>query len=621
MNTKFFLGLCATSTLALALTACSSDTPEGPENFDGKTCFLRVAIQNVNDGTRVNNNSTNFEDGTDAENNIDDLQFAFFDASGKRIETEVQMEKNFVDATAPDYPNVGKVSEAILQVTLQQGSQLPSYVIVSANPINATNLSQAKQMSDLRNLHRDDYKDASGNFTMNNSVYFGTDAVSGQTNVKISGTPITATQLFTSKADAEAATGNNIVNIYIERMAAKVKLNVEKDADAFTLDGYTLNFNPEAWTVTADAPSMYSIKRFANSEDENAPIPSLNDVKTYLGASWNIWNDPANFRSYWACSPAFYASEFPLVSDNISDRATTGTGAGVAVAPYSLKYYSYNQVKENGKTLTVGEQSVRYALENTMGKDAFGSLNPKAAAPSVLLVGKYSLSKDGAEINANTSFYIWNSHIYFDIAPAEGDKVISTSMIADQNIIATDAKGTMLREANASLVVTHPAKDVRGSNNLGENLVTLQLKETPTDLYYRPIGSGEWKAITTEEDIIAVNKQLADQLQYAKAYTNGVAYFAIPIQHLRATEDNTGSPFSTIDGKTVIDWGKVRIGDFGLVRNHVYNINVKEIKGLGDGVFDPNAPIVTPMDSYSYYIKYRINVLNWRIVPTQEVIL
>ncbi len=101
--------------------------------------------------------------------------------------------------------------------------------------------------------------------------------------------------------------------------------------------------------------------------------------------------------------------------------------------------------------------------------------------------------------------------------------------------------------------------------------------------------------------------------------STGAAYFGIPIKHLRATEDTTNSPFAA-DG-TVADWTNVRVGDFGLVRNHVYTINVTGIEGLGNGINDLDNPIVTPMDTYNYYIKYSIKVLNWRIVPAQNVIL
>lgn len=630
MNAKLLLGLFAGCGAALALTGCSSDAPESGNDANGQTCYLRVAITDVNAGTRVGNNNTNFENGTDAENKIEALQFKFYDAAGVAIKAETVTDYNFTDATPEQgSPSVGKIKQAIVEVILGQGENLPSYVICSANPISWDDVVSSGKMSDLRNLQRQAYKDGSNNFTMNNSVYFGTDPVSGDQNVKISGTPITKGQLFTTRAEAEAATGGSVVDIYIERMAAKVNFSIAQAADDQTVGGYTLQFAPEAWTVTADAPSMYSIKRFAIQDGADAPIPTLADVNDYIETGWqDIWNDAPLFRSYWACSPAFYATDFPRVSDNISDVATTGTGAGQVVDPFKLKYYSYNQVVgANGSAIAADNTAVtRYALENTMGKEAFHSLNPNAAAPSALLVGKYTVKNGENALPANTSFDIWKDQLYFvgtvPTGAQAGAQTIADAMLAAQQIIATDANGTLLRTTSPSLVVKHPTKDVRGNQALAENLVTLQLTGIPTNLYYSPMGTDTWKQIETLDEVTYVNQQLAGQLNYAKAFTNGIAYFGIPIKHLRATEDTTDSPFTVAaDGKETTDWSKVRIGDFGLVRNHVYTINVQSIGGMGSGVFDPDAPIVTPMDTYTYYIKYSIRILNWRIVPAQNVIL
>lgn len=630
MNAKLILGLFAGCSMAAAMTGCSSDEPGVQDNKAEKTVYLRVAISDINTASRVDNSDEFFKDGTEKENTIGALQFKFYDAAGNEVASSSRSEYTWADATdATGAPSVGKIAEAVVEVSLQQGQNLPSYVLCFANPVDWANAQNATKMSEYRNVERSEYIDGAGNFAMNNSVYYGKDPVSGQNDVKITGTPITAGQLFTSEAEAEAATEGQVVDIYIERRAARVDLNVANAIQDYPVgeSGYTLSFVPSAWTVTADAPSMYAIKRFATTPGANAPIPTMADVQTYIG-TWNLWNDEPLHRSYWACSPGFYATEFPRVSDNIADVADEGTGAGKVVAPYALKYYSFNQVNgANGTAIAANGTAVtRYALENTMGKPAFASLNPNAAAPSVLLTGKYTINANGTALPANTSFAIWHKMLYFigskpDGAPADA-KTISEAMLAAQTIVATDANGTLLNAANAGIQVTHPSEAVRAGNAVAEDLVTLQVTTLPTDgtnLYFKPLGSDVWKAIETEEELVYVNQQLAGQVNYAKAYTQGAAYFGIPIKHLRATEDTTNSPFAA-DG-TVEDWTKVRVGDFGLVRNHVYAINVTGIKGLGDGVFDLDYPIVTPMDTYNYYIKYSIRVLNWRIVPAQNVVL
>lgn len=628
MNAKLILGLFAGCSMAAAMTGCSSDEPGVQDNKAEKTVYLRVAISDINTASRVENSDEFFQDGTDKENAIGALQFKFYDASGNEVYASSATDYTFKDATQDQgSPSVGKIQEAVVQVALQQGQNLPSYVLCFANPVDWSSVEGYSKMSDYRNIERTAYLGADGDFAMNNAVYYGTDPISGQNNVKITGAPITAGQFFTSEEEANAATGGQVVDIYIERNAARVDFKIADAIEDYTIGDYTLSFVPSAWTVTADAPSMYAIKRFATTAGTEAPIPTMAEVQNYL-TTWTAWNDAPLHRSYWACSPGFYATEFPRVSDNIIDAAANGTGAGEVVAPYALKYYSFNQVNgTNGSAIEANNTAVtRYALENTMGKEAFASLNPNAAAPSVLLTGKYTVNYNGAALPENTSFAIWNNQLYFigsavPAGAAADAQTILAAMLDRQQIVATNSDGALLKTANNNIEVAHPSEAVRTGNAIAEEFVTLQITTlpAPNSLYFKPLGSDVWKSIETEEELVYVNQQLAGQVNYAKAYTTGAAYFGIPIKHLRATEDTTNSPFAA-DG-TVADWTNVRVGDFGLVRNHVYTINVTGIEGLGNGINDLDYPIVTPMDTYNYYIKYSIKVLNWRIVPAQNVIL
>lgn len=627
--------LFSTAVMALslsALVACSSDEPAGVKGDvaeKDQTLYFKVAIQDVNaPGSRVANDNKYFEDGVGTENDINNLRFLFFDAAGTQIyQTNVEdVELN----NAPDgiAPNVGKLAVATVKVKVGQGTNMPAYVLCFANPVNWSGFDDNTKMDDFRNIKRGKFVthiDDGDKFAMNNSVYYGTDPISGANDVKMTGAPIQKGQLFTSVEAAKNASGGSVVDIYIERYAAKVKLTMPQATDIGTVryGGYTLTFVPEKWSITADAAEMYAVKRFANSADEESVVPTLADVNKTLG-KWTIWNDAPNHRSYWACSPAFYATQFPSVSDNIIDVATEGTGAGEVVDPYALKYYSYTDIMGNGNDIN---DNVRYALENTMGKDAFTSANPKAAAPSVIIVGNYKL--DG--VPENTSFYLYEANgLYFKDNAPEGKKTIMEYMLEHQYVLATDESGeNILRTSeNYPVAVQHPGKAERDMTGalLSEELVTLQLTAPATNLYYRPQGSATWKAVATPQDVLYVNRQLAGQLNYAHAYTNGKAYFIIPVQHLGYTENEAGKPESIVnqgteDEKFVLDWSKVRVGDFGLVRNHVYSLNVTAITGTASGINNLENPIVTPMETNNYWIKYSLNVLNWRIVPSQNVIL
>ena len=634
--------------LTLGFSACNSDEPgNGGVAQKDEDRYLRVNIVNPT-GSRAD--ADDFEPGTAKENYVQNMFMDFYDNTGNFVKranwSDIQETTWDPENKNPGAPgtagNVGKVGTFIVKIGLEKTQNLPSYVMCYINPVEWTDGTTAAQipMADLRDEKRKDYKNGNGNFAMTNSCYFGTDSVTGLENVKISGTPINAKLLYTSleaaKKDASAS-----VNIYVERYAAKVKFTMDvtqkdipyapegKGIYAYngitTVDGadinYSLKFTPEKWTINADAPDMYAVKNFQAIKGN--PVATFAEVSAYLGDwSSDLWNDKKNYRSYWSCSPAFFAEKFPEVSDQISDLVTDGTkGAGTVVAPYALKYYSYNQICGTGGN---GESSfaagVKYALENTMGKPAFESRNPKAAVPTVLVVGGYKATYNGTELPEGTSFYINGNSLYFtDVIPegvTNGVKMID-KFIADQQIIyVKDGENyTLLRSDNmgdAVFEVRHPAKAVRGENRVSERFVTLQLKSVgDTELYYIPTGGGYTRI--KEGNLNLVNTVLWQQSGVAYAYTKGKCYYSIPIWHLGMTENTVEKPLK--DGAIV--WDKLRVGDLGLVRNHVYNLEVDAITGLATGINDLNNPIVPPMDQDEYWIKYQINILNWRIVPTQ----
>lgn len=94
---------------------------------------------------------------------------------------------------------------------------------------------------------------------------------------------------------------------------------------------------------------------------------------------------------------------------------------------------------------------------------------------------------------------------------------------------------------------------------------------------------------------IDINAELA-KLEPAKIWNDGMTYYYADIKHL-AKE-------------------KGKIGEYGVVRNHSYKVNIVDVKGWGTPVYDPNQNVeepVKPTDKETY-IAAKINVLSWRVV-------
>lgn len=100
-------------------------------------------------------------------------------------------------------------------------------------------------------------------------------------------------------------------------------------------------------------------------------------------------------------------------------------------------------------------------------------------------------------------------------------------------------------------------------------------------------------------------------------YEEGAGFFNIPVRHLGYYRTSNKTTAET--NPAVIDVAHSSVGDFGMVRNHSYQLNVTEITGLAEGIGDKATPIIPPADTKDVYMAYRINVLRWAVVPTQKV--
>ncbi len=651
---KFSIGA---AVLAAGFTACTSDAPvvtDVNQTVDSdQTRYLAVEITAPKaDLTKA------FEDGTPNESYVSRLDFIFYDANGQptgnvySIDTDNDPDANFEDfGTGVD--NVTRIWTSVVPVELVQGQNLPSQVICIINSTYDVITQVANQpLSELRNRDVDYFSHDGETFLMSNSVYYGTNVLTGQVNVRICATPINPnSQLYDSEQEAEDAIKNAtdadqsaLVNIYVERVAAKAGLSM----DASAVEDYelkdkegnkvVLKFVPEYWFLNATDNNTYVVKRYATYTDEtiDQTYDQINGVLTGDDSALNFWNDETNHRSYWGVGPAYFKDDYPYTADDITDSNAT----------YPVTYYSYNQVvTEAAKGDDVSKQAIAavngsFSTSNT-GNVASGYLygrestvniytirdvendNPVAAVASAVLIGTYKATVNGEE--SSQTFYIEpftneNKGIYY----ATADDVKST-MLTRQRTIFVDAAGTTPwgdspETENYDLVeVAHPSAAARaamaslGMNSyLSARIVTIQLKQAPTSggLYFYNTTTNKIEAITAE-NLDLVNAQLVQTAGTFNIYYNGRAFFNIPIRHLGWTGDNYK------DG--VYDWEHMKIGELGFVRNHVYNMTIDKISGLGNGVGDDDQPIVPSKDDMTQYVAMRLNILSWNVVSSWSV--
>ena len=108
--------------------------------------------------------------------------------------------------------------------------------------------------------------------------------------------------------------------------------------------------------------------------------------------------------------------------------------------------------------------------------------------------------------------------------------------------------------------------------------------------WYKKNADGTYEYI----DIPTINAALAE-VQPALVYKNGMTYYWTDIKHLGAA------------GKTA---------EYGIVRNHVYKVNITDITGYGTPIYNGDTDFITPEkpEDITTYVSAQINILSWRVV-------
>jgi len=298
-----------------------------------------------------------------------------------------------------------------------------------------------------------------------------------------------------------------------------------------------------------------------------------------------------------------------------------------------------------------------YTRETTAAISEINSgANPAATVASAVIVGHYYAGETDPQEGAIPTFYIDRHDGEKGTYYANVDNVMK-ALAGRQNTIfkktvtgegesqttsynALTADEIMSETYKSKFTVEHPLAAVRNeltNKDVAGRLVTLQLKTTAatsnSGLYYYDAATNSYVEIIDATKLATANAGLCTT-GYMDMYSGGLAFFSVPIRHLGfGVNVNPDTPLlsgtMTVGENPSLDttkpvtynWGNMRIGDLGVVRNHVYNLTVTGISGLGSGLRSPNQPIVPPVDITQSYVAMRLNILSWRVVPPWSVAL
>lgn len=547
------------SALMMTMMSCSSsdDLNGGCADANNKS-YLAIRINNVGSvaGSRA---ATDYSDGTTDENHIESVRFYFFNSDGTPyiLKNNGQSTgKNWLEKTETDGLNTGdkqnpNVSMISNPLLVIEGNTGASPAVMIA-VINPKSLDGDKLGDGAKTL--DEVKRTSifsQFYTTDNKNFVMSNSTFVANGVEKCASVVTGHVA----TDAVAATGNP-VDLYVERVVAKVQPTI--DATYATADGRKwekINGQDAMKVGVYGANDIYAVVDGWGVADENGKAELVKQVDT----KWNdeylgisVWTSPDYNRCFWTSSVAFAA----------------GTGAeGNVPVNHSYNDFANHKLTDCAYTLPNAPTSV--------------NADPYASTLTKMVLATHLVYKDGADYkNAEICQYRGQQYLHVDDVKTE-----VANNLADYYIKKGENR-TKLKPSDIDFTTKATGiKDYQVVATLRSLAVgeSLQKKTGTTE------EESSYTNVTKEALQAEMNKEPA---QIRK---DGKAYYFIPIRHLGT--DPT------------------KVGYYGIVRNHVYSINIQNMYGFGTPVYDPDKTIDPTIPSNdATYLAARINVLSWRVV-------
>lgn len=557
---KFFPLACA----ALMMSACSSDDPSnGGSTGVNEPQYLSVNIVNV--GATPSRASGDYVDGSAAENKISKVRFYFFNGDGTPYLVKAPGVDdvtgtgtvNYLEATPSDDnstsgtpSHIEKITNAVLVINGVQ-SAAPSAIVAVINPEtvdpsvldnnSSMRLTQLRENAVGSQFYKTDASTgAVSDFVMSNSVF-----VNAGSDVCAS---LVAGHVATSADKAKA----NPVDLYVERVAAKVTADV--DATAFEKGNGTNWEATKYGTKTAvgqiGAYDVYAVIDGWGLADENGKAKVEKSVSTtwtdgILGIT--PWTTYDYRRCFWESSVEFNA----------------GTNQPVN--------HKFNDFKADMK-------AELYTLPNTPDAKITNVYDNNVTKFLVAATLKYKDEHDN-----------WHTA---DICRYNGVMILGVDNLKKQVALTfsnyyTSTDGVNYTQLTAADIAFNEPTSSMKNYQVTPTLAADPAGTTGTKQYYTKSSTG-YTTVTKDE----VNRAIGENK--AEIRTDGKAYYFTPIKHLGSTGN---------------------LGEYGIVRNHFYKINLTGLTGFGTPVYNPDTDIDPTLPTYdNTYLAARIKVLQWRVV-------
>lgn len=574
------------SALMLTVVSCSSEDVAGgdAQNGKGATSYLAVNIENVGSAPASRSyeqGGGTYDDGVGAESTINKVRFYFFNGDGTPYllvnkDATNEQSVNYLDQTVEtdggDHNNTAEIKTKAVLVLKGETKAIPASVIAVINPdvLESTTLHNngIMTLSELRtSATGTKFHDETNGFVMSNSVYES----AGQ---DVCSTPV-ANKVF---ATSEAAL-KQPVDIYVERVNAKVNASIDADY-------VRTNETEKAWSKNAEGKYQIEVGSIdVTTYEENTNATPTTDTYPVFAVvqGWQLADANGKAEVCKQINTSWYAGELGISPWTTSDYHRcfwsksvpfTSGAQGGANHPVNPKFTDITQSLS-------GEFSAEpvYTLPNTPDQVVTNPTTSLNTLTKLIVAAKLVYKDKNGNYNpAQVCQYRGLTYL--------GEDAVKKQIVGGfAKYFKKTATGYQSIEASDITFKTVP-----GSSEVKDYEVVATLASNVGELY---VKDGETYK-TVSKDV--VNAELEKEEAQVRS-TDGATYYYTPIKHLG-------------------DAGK--LGEYGIVRNHSYQVTIRNIKGFGTPVYDPKKEIdpMIPSDENTY-LAASIKVLSWRVVSSK----
>ena len=546
---------------ALGFAACteSGDEKTPVQNAEMEESYIAINLMAADNDTRAAEDSYGYEEGTTEERAVNTAHFFFFDAEGNPFNVTTSApggEKNHLPLTIGNTTGDEKPNVSdIKEAVLILNTYKGVYPSKIVAVINWTPTENTYTLGALHSELATLGNDTNG-YVMSNSVYMD------KAGKMVDAVPLTAANIKTTAKDAT----DNPIDIYVERIAAKVVLTASGKV-ANTENIFQVTEESALVPVGGTGLTVYMKLHGWELYNDYATSNLLKNINNWDTEDLGLtWNDTPYFRCYWA------DSQDTALSDSFSWSYTSGfpTAYGFAVGAYT------------------------YCGENTwaVAIDGEGNVTPNPNNTKVILKGQL-MQKNQDETYSALELARWYGNEYagneaLRIAVANSLKYTLYYQDPDnKNFYSIDPDDIMcVKGADVGAEAYEVGFQLSTEAGYGDDKTWYKYDSTNGYVLFGTADDHDSNTTETNNYLKGVEPALL--------YANGMTYYSVDIEHLGTKE-----------------------AKYGVVRNHVYQIDIESIKGYGSPVYSGDIGYIKPeypTEDEASYVAARINVLSWKVV-------